>query len=155
LNAGYKRGGKVRRCADFGRRREEYDVYCPKALTGIGKIPDTVHDRCLDIRLVRESKGTGVKFRSKTAEPEAAPIRAELQAWAAKAKKDMLDATPRLPDQLTGRQQDICEPLLAVAEAAGGEWADNGPIALITICASNEDQSTGIQLLASVREAFS
>lgn len=155
LNAGYKRGGQVKRCADYGKSIDTFDVYCPKALTGIGRIPDTTHRRCLDIRLAREAKGMMEKFRGVRAEPLAKPIAASLLAWARGALASLTGIEVKLPDQLTGAQEDICEPLLAVADQAGGEWPEKAREAVIAICASAEDQSVGAQLLDSCRKAFS
>lgn len=63
-------------------------------------------------------------------------------------------ATPLIPDALTDRQADMLEPLLAIAELAGPEWAERARAALVAICSSGEDQSVGIQLLASCRAIF-
>ena len=40
---------------------------------------------------------------------------------------DLPHSWPQLPDQLNDRQQDIWEALLAIADAAGGEWPARAP----------------------------
>lgn len=154
INDGFKRGATVKKCADFGRKIEKLDVYCPKALTGIGKVQKTLHSRSIEIRLTRESKGTGHKFRSRVAGKLAEPVRLSLQAWALTAKKELIEAEPELPDELEGRQQDLAEPLVAIADMAGGDWPQQARDALLLLFSTREDQSVGEQLLASCREIF-
>ena len=61
-----------------------------------------------------------------------------------------------MPDQLSDRQGDICEPLLSIADQAGEEWPDLSRKALVGLCAAdaNEDESLGVKLLQAVRDAF-
>ncbi len=54
LNAGIRAGAKVPRCATpTGSKIIEYDVFCPKAITGIGTLPDSLVSRSIPIRLER------------------------------------------------------------------------------------------------------
>ena len=63
----------------------EFRVFCPKALAGIGKLPDTVADRCIPIIMARRKRGEVIeKFRARDAEAVAKPIAAALQAWSQK-----------------------------------------------------------------------
>src|SRR5919202_1265859 len=49
LNAGFRRGGVASLCVGQGANitYEDFPVYCPKAIAGIGKLPDTVADRSI------------------------------------------------------------------------------------------------------------
>jgi putative DNA primase/helicase len=66
------------------------------------------------------------------------------------------DARPQLPDELTDRQQDGAEPLLAIADLAGGEWPEATRRALIELCAEAQaaDSSIGVQLLKDIQQVF-
>ena len=55
------------------------------------------------------------RYRLRIHEPEAAELGRRLRA-AAVAAVDLADKWPALPDELNDRQQDIWEPLLAVAD---------------------------------------
>jgi hypothetical protein len=68
----------------------------------------------------------------------------------------LVDARSALPDELSDRQWDVVEPLLAIADAAGGEWPANARRALIELCTEGRvaDGSLGMQLLASIKKAF-
>jgi len=62
LNAGFERGSKVRRCVGPNFDVKDFAVFCPKALAGIGKVPDTVSDR-----LHPDSPGSQEKGRTRPA----------------------------------------------------------------------------------------
>ena len=160
LNAGFERGATFCRCVGQNANLDiqEFEPFCPKALSGIGEVlPDTTADRCIPIELVRQSRQEKTeRFRKREAEAVVATIRAELEAWAQQPEViDVLrEARPDLPDELTDRQQDICEPLLAIADLAGGDWPEKAGPALVKLCCLKEDVSTGVRLLADIRAIF-
>jgi hypothetical protein len=57
LNAGFERRATVARCVGPDHKLREFRVFCPKALAGIGKLPDTVADRCIPIIMARRKPG--------------------------------------------------------------------------------------------------
>ena len=60
-----------------------------------------------------------------------------------------------MPDELSDRQADICEPLLAIAELAGDEWLERARGALVKLCCqTEEDDGLGVNLLSAIRSAF-
>ena len=64
-------------------------------------------------------------------------------------------ARPAMPDALSDRQQDNWELLLAIADAAGGDWPKRARDAAIYLAGQPLDaDSMGTQLLADVRAAF-
>lgn len=160
LNAGFSRGAKVPRCVGPSHALAEFSVFCPKALAGIGRLPDTVADRSIPITLARRAPGqTVARFRRREVAPRAEALRNALTLWAA-APDTMLTLTaarPALPDVLGDRAADICEPLLAVADLAGGDWPDVARIALVRLCAPGgdaEDDNLGAKLLTACRDIF-
>jgi len=160
LNTGFERGATISRCVGKNANLEikDFDPFCGKALSGIGKVlPDTVADRCIPIELVRQSRDEKVeRFRKRDAQVLAAPIRDELEALSQQI--GLIDALrtarPTLPDELSDRQQDICEPLLAIAEMAGDDWPQSARAALVKVCTQEEDASTGVKLLADIKRIF-
>jgi hypothetical protein len=149
LNAGFERKAKVPRCVNKGEEIKEYAVFCPKAFAGIGSLPDTVTDRCVPIRLRKKRRDENVeRFRKREAEAVANPIRERFKAWAKDEKviAALRAARPCIPDALSDRQADICEPLLAVADLAGGSWPQKAREALIELCVSEEnEESIGVK----------
>jgi Protein of unknown function (DUF3631) len=66
------------------------------------------------------------------------------------------DAWPDMPDGVTDRSADVWEPLLAIADAAGGHWpgtARTACTALVKVGESRE-ASLGVKLLGDLREVF-
>ena len=61
-----------------------------------------------------------------------------------------------MPDGIEDRNADVWEPLLAVADLAGGDWPKRARDAAVTLvtAAADQKQSLGIQLLADLRVIF-
>ena len=77
-------------------------------------------------------------------------------AWVEPRLAELSDARPDLPPSLSDRQHDCVEPLLAIADAAGGEWPERARRALVAIFSSTpaEDLSIRVKLLADIRDIF-
>jgi hypothetical protein len=154
LNTGYLRGGKASLCVGQGAQItfKDFSTFCPKAIAGIGHLPDTVEDRSIPIRLKRAAPGEVVeRFRRREVAKEAAPLRKRIETWCESVKNSLAQARPSLPDCLSDRQQDVVEPLLAIADAAGGEWPEESRSALTKIFGATHDDSIGVRLLADIR----
>lgn len=149
LNSGNRRGTPVPRVKmEGGRKVEWFDVFGPKAIAGIGNLPATVADRAIPIRMKRRTPDEPItKFRHRIAEAEAAEI-----VFAAPVT---LVTVVSVPEELNDRAADSWEPLLAVADAAGGSWPTRGRLAAVAL-SSEEDTtvSVGMRLLGDIREAF-
>jgi hypothetical protein len=158
LNAGFERGAKVPRCIDKGREVHDFAVFCPKAFAGIGSLPDTVTDRCIPVQLKKKRREESVqRFRRREVEPIATPIRERLEDWARceDTISGLTPARPLIPDELSDRQGDICEPLLAIADAAGDAWPQRARDALVELCTSDaQEESVNVKLLSDIRSVF-
>ena len=125
LNAGHRRGAEVVRMVGMGSamRAERFPVFCAKVIAGIGTLPDTVSDRSIVIRLKRRRSGERVeRFRLREVAPDGAEIRSRLASWIAPHLDGLADDRPELPAALDDRAADGWEPLLAIADRAGGDW---------------------------------
>jgi hypothetical protein len=160
LNAGWRRGagaGRMDRQAGGAMTAVTYDPFGPKLLCGIGrKIPETILDRAVPIRLERKGRDDVVaRFRLRTAIAELCALRDRLAAWASGAVEALRMAEPGLPDELNDRAQDVWEPLLAIADAAGGDWPKRARKAAVALHgAVTSDDSRGVALLADIRDVF-
>ena len=157
LNTGYRRGGKSSVCtgqgASIGYR--DLSTFSPKAIAGIGKLPQTVADRSIPIKLKRRAPGEPVeRFRRRAAERQASLLREHVIAFASTIHQD--DVEPDIPSQLNDRAADCWEPLLIIADIAGGDWprrARETAIALMTDEAPDQE-SLGSLILADIRMIF-
>jgi hypothetical protein len=135
---------------------KDFSTYCPKAIAGIGKLSDTVQDHAVPIKLKRATRGTVARFREREAQQEASGIAARLAAWATANLRTLCQARPEIPGELSDRQSDCVEPLLSIADLAGGEWPESARTALVTLCgqAQADDDSIGVKLLRDIRGIF-
>jgi hypothetical protein len=158
LNTGYRRGGKASCCVGQGANTSyrDFDTFCAKAIAGIGKLPDTVADRSIPVRLKRARRGEIERFRRREIELEAGALRARVAAWCKANLEALRDARPDIPAELSDRQADCCEPLLATADLASADWPQAARRALVELCAEAQagDQSTGVRLLTDIRQVF-
>jgi hypothetical protein len=157
LNASNRRGTPVCRVEMIGRKRRliEFDAFGPKAFAGIGTIPDTLRDRSIVLEMRRRAPSeTVARFRRRDAEPEAAPIRDALIE--ALAEIDLVGSRPEIPTELDDRAADVWEPLLAIADAAGGAWPAKARRAALAVSGdrADDDESRGVRLLADIRDVF-
>jgi hypothetical protein len=155
LNTGYLRSGKTSLCVLRGKAIDyvDFSTFCPKAIAGIGSLPDTVADRSISIRLQRKLSNEPVdKFRRRYVKPEGDRLCLQLQKWATLfTTSEMIE--PFVPDGLPDRAADICEPLLAIAEACGEPIPALARTALVALCGrQREDDSQGVQLLRDIRD---
>ena len=158
LDAGYQRGGVASLCVGKGNDLVDLPVFCPKAFAGIGKkLPDTVLDRSIPISMKRRAPSETVeRLRLRDAKEEAAPLYAKLNSWASSAIPALQGARPALLDGLGDRAFDVWEPLLAIADAAGAEWAQRARDAALKLSAgeARQDDSIGVRLLVDIRQGF-
>lgn len=161
LNAGTRRGTTVPRIVGEGKRMrvQDFGVFGPKALAAIGALPDTIADRAIPVRLERRARSEAVeRFRVRQASEAAGPVRTALEAAIRPLLTTLETARPELPDALGDRAQDAWEPLLAIADAAGGTWPRSARAAAVALSgeriADLDDASLPLLLLGDVRAVF-
>jgi len=159
LNAGYRCDGNASLCVKKGGDFElvDFQVFCPKVLSGIGRLPDTIADRSIRINMRRRSSDERVeRFRLRTARAQATPLRERLEHWASTAVASLEGAHPVLPEELSDRTADVWEPLFAEADLAKGEWPMRSRQAAETLSynATDDTLSLGAQLLKDIAMVF-
>src|SRR5262245_6656846 len=159
LNAGHRRGAVAGRCVVRGKNvtTEEISAYCAVALAGIGWVPDTILTRSVINRMCRRAPNEKVTaFRRRVHAPEGHALRDRLAAWAGKAVDAMAAARPDMPPGIEDRNADVWEPLLAIADAAGGDWPQRARDAAVALVGAARDiePSLGIRLLIDTKTVF-
>ncbi|MEW2566605.1 DUF3631 domain-containing protein [Streptomyces sp. NPDC047070] len=158
INAGHARGRPVYRCVGDGSNQQVqgFPSYCAVAVAGLGNLPDTIMTRSVIIRMRRRARNEKVEaFRTRIHVGEGNQLRDRLAQWAETVQDSIAGTFPEMPDEVTDRPADVWEPLLAVADAAGGDWpkrARAACTALVTASKTNDKGSLGIRLLADLRD---
>ncbi|MFI1865823.1 DUF3631 domain-containing protein [Streptomyces jumonjinensis] len=161
LNAGHRRTGVSYRCVGDGGQQtvQAFPSYAAVAVAGLGWLPDTILTRSVIIRLRRRAPNEHVEaFRSRLHEPEGHALRDRLAAWADTVRDRIEGAFPEMPDGVSDRPADVWEPLIAIADAAGGDWPARARVACVELVAAataGDKASLGIRLLADLRDVFS
>lgn len=159
LNAGHRKHSVVGRCVVYGKRieTEETPAYCAVALAGLGDMPDTILTRSIVVRMRRRAPTEQVEpYRRRDVEAEADVLREHIAAWVAGISDQLANARPQFPDGVADRDADVWEALLAIADAAGGDWPTRAHVAAVALVADSKRSrpSLGVRLLADVRTAF-
>ncbi|MDK1475406.1 DUF3631 domain-containing protein [Streptomyces sp. 549] len=158
LNAGHRRSGVTYRCVGDGSTQNvvAFPSYCAVAMAGLGSLPDTILTRSVIIRMRRRAPNERVEpFRQRLHEGEGNTLRDRLAAWANTVRTGLEGAWPTMPEGVTDRPADVWEPLLAVADAAGGAWparARAACVELVTAAKEDDRTSLGIRLLTDLRD---
>lgn len=157
LNAGHRRGKPILRCHGPNHDVKAFPSFTPVCLAGIGSLPDTIEDRSVTIEMRRRAPHEHVEpFRQRIADEEAEPIRNALEASSESLTKELTDFYPVLPPWLTDRPSDVWEPLIAVADIAGGHWPHRARKAAEVLLAERAqgDLTIGVRLLNEIRVVY-
>ena len=159
LNAGHRIGAVAGRCVVHGKTvlTEEIPAYCAVAMAGIGDLPDTIMGRSVILRMRRRAPNEVVTpWRRRVYFDEGNALHERMGLWAQLIENDLMDTWPEMPDGIEDRAADVWEALLAVADAAGGEWPDQARNACITLVAESRSSSPslGIRLLGDLKDVF-
>ncbi|MFZ3499057.1 DUF3631 domain-containing protein [Streptomyces sp. 5.8] len=121
LNAGHQRNRPAWRVAGPDHKPTAFHTFAMAALAGIGDLPDTIMDRSVVIRMQKRKPGEQVSpFRSRDAVPELNALRQHLAAWLTPLRTTASGLVPPMP--VEDRAADTWEPLIIVADMAGGHW---------------------------------
>lgn len=159
LNAGHRKGAVAGRCVVRGKivETEEIPAYCALALAGLGNLPDTILTRCVVARMRRRAPGEEVEpYRRRMHRPEGEQIRDEISQWAGTAQNQASVMWPEMPNGIRDRDADVWEPLLAIADLAGGDWPERARVAAVTLVTLSKEStpSLGIKLLQDIHGLF-
>ena len=157
LNAGHQRGRPALRCVGPSQVPTEFSVFAMAAIAGIGAMPDTITDRAVNIALRRRAREEKVsQFRSRRDKPVLDALRDRLTDWAAAQRDALQNSVPEMP--VEDRAADTWEPLIAVADVAGGDWPQRARAACTALegaaNAADESSSLSITLLNDIKTIF-
>ncbi|MDZ4179768.1 MAG: DUF3631 domain-containing protein [Coriobacteriia bacterium] len=156
LNNGFRRGSPTYRCVGPKHTVQRFSTFAFAAVAGIGRLPGTIEDRAINITMRRRLPGEEVaKFRLRTDLPQVEEVGEALASWVSSA--ELVDE-PSVPDALEDRAADAWEPMLAIADAAGGDWPERARSAAVRLSRETADdaaeQSMDVRLLSDVRSVL-
>lgn len=157
LNNGYERGGFVLRVEPDDKELKvcEYKVHGPKAMAGITlerHLQGATMSRGIQVPLKRKTKEDHVD-RLRSADPAVFEnLRARISRFVQDHKETLRKGWDELPEQLSDRQQDNWESLLAIANCFGPEcYAKAWEAALALSAETAPPKSSSNQLLEDIR----
>jgi hypothetical protein len=134
----------------------QFSTWSAKAVALIGRLPETLGDRSIIVPMRRRGPGKSVE-RLRLDRPAACMgLHRRAARWAADHLDELTDRDPEVPRELNDRAADNWRPLLAIADAAGGEWSEQARSAALALSGEAADSEDSIRelLLADIRTVF-
>ncbi len=149
LNLGHSRGWPYLRWDVKSKSLETCPTFAMALIAGIGDLPDTIEDRAIVVVMQRRAPGEVVASFRQSNVPALTGLR-NLLSLAIRGAFHGGYSPPPLP--VDDRAADVWEPLVAVADAAGGEWPDRARRACLALVRGDDDEPGLAQkLLADLR----
>lgn len=157
LNAGFVRGAPVLRCSGDDHEVKAFDVFGAVGLAGIGNLWETLEDRCVVIPMQRKGKGQQTKrLKLRELHQRAHVLKKKLARWCSDIEDQISEADPEVPQLSSDRAEDLWRVLIAIADAAGGDWPERARSAAIALSGESGDkeEEIGVILLHDIKEIF-
>jgi len=156
LNAGHQRNRPYVRMSNG--QPVENSTFAMAAMAGIGSAPDTIMDRAVVIFMRRRGPDESVApYRRKRDELPLRSLGFDLAAWVRDADNLMWLEKHEPETPLEDRPADNWEPLLAIADLAGGTWPERARRAAVRLCADADEARVAShtqKLLSDIRGIF-
>lgn len=154
LNSGHQKNGCVLRTVGEDYEPRAFATFAPVAIAMIGRLPDTLADRSIPLRMRRKKTSEHVE-RLRLDRLDFEDSRSRMARWAKDAHALLGNCDPRVPSELHDRAADNWRPLLAIADTAGGTWPTRARSAAVELSASTDDEASArILLLQDLYEIF-
>jgi len=153
LNAGVGRDDAfVYRIIGDKHELRQFAVFGPKSIALNGRLSETLDSRSIVIRLERKKKEEHVeRLRRRRADAVLTPLQRKAARWAKDNMERLRECEPEIPSDLSDRACDLWEPLLAVADIAGGDWPKRARDAALALSLCRvEETGIKVELLADI-----
>jgi len=155
INSGHTRKAAfVIRCNPNTFEPERFSTWAPKAISLIGKLPDTLSDRSIPIKMKRKLTSEKVKRMTQAFDKEYRNLRRRIKRWEIDNAEALKNLTPVIPETGNDRAADNWLPLLNIAGLAGGDWPDRAREAMLAIESVSNEETTKQILLRDIKEIF-
>ena len=155
INSGHTRDSAfVGRVVGDNHEPKLFSTWSAKALSGIGHLPETIESRAIILKMRRKLKGEIALNIRRTPVERFATIKRQLARWADDNASAFSQIQPVMQG-LSNRDADNYEPLLAIAQLAGGDWVKHIENACLKLMEhASDNKSIGEELLEACRDAF-
>lgn len=158
INAGHEIDGHILRNEQENNewRPVKKNAFAAIAMAGIGNIlPDTILTRSIVVKMRKRLPGEKVEsYKRRDHKHIGIALGDELATWADQVRDAAALIRPLLPDGIADRDADVWEPLIAVAELAGGRWptlARHAAMEAVRSAKVDNKPSLDIRLLGDIR----
>ncbi len=155
INSGHTRATAfVIRVEGEDNEPRRFTTWAAKAISLIGKLPDTIHDRTIAISLRRKLPGEKAE-KLREDKLNFADLRRQCQRWAQDHLAKLKVYDPIIPTGLNDRAADNWRPLLAIADTAGSKWSEIVRAIVKQLTGGDDDyEDARVKLLADIRDIF-
>jgi putative DNA primase/helicase len=132
-------------------RLARFSCWCPKVMAAIGRLPDTLADRCILIRMQRKTVDEECE---RLRNLDGNDLRRKCLRFILDNESAIASTRPEIPDSLNDRAADIWEPLLVLADLAGGNWPEQARDAAVAVAATAQENNPSGALLFDLLVVF-
>ena len=158
MNSGHRRSSAfVIRSVGDDNEPKTFSTWGGKAIAKIGALPSTIEDRAIVISMKRKAPGEKVeRFFQRKSKDGLTILQRKLARWAKDNSSEVKDADPGDLSFLHDRANDNWRPLLAIADAAGGQWPElaRKSAKLLSGVVDESNMPARIQALIDIRDMF-
>ena len=156
LNAGHTRSqAYVIRTVGDNHEPRAFCVWAPVVIAIIGKLPSTLADRAIVVKMRRKLSSEHVERLRLDRLGDAEELRRRCLRWAQDMLSDIQATDPTTPDGLHDRAADNWRALCSIAEVAGGEWPQRAAKAIKALTPLDlDDEAAGVLLLEDFHQLF-
>lgn len=157
LNSGHNRAGaSVIRTVGENHEPTQFNTWAPVAIAMIGRLPETLADRSIEIRMRRRRPDETVERLRIDRVEHLVELARKAARWVEDNEITLRARDDDAPACLNDRAADNWRPLMAIAQLVGGEWPRKAEQAAIALSVRDEDSdSVRTMLLADIRELYS
>jgi putative DNA primase/helicase len=131
-----------------------YSCWCPKVLASIGRLPETLADRCIVVRMERKRPDELCERLKSLKEEQANVLRRKCARFVLDHAEEIRSREPEVPQILNDRAADIWEPLLVIADIAGGAWVERARASATSLSVTAQERSPMGSLLLDLLLMF-
>jgi hypothetical protein len=156
-----RRGARVGKSVPLpggGYESRLFSTWAPTVIAGIGEPPSTVRDRAVVIDLKRKLSSEKVRPLRERDGGDLTILRGKIARFVGDNEVRLRNANPAALAVDNDRAKDMWEPLIAIADVAGGDWpqrARDAGLALAEVSeAETAETDVKLLLLADIRDIF-